>query len=206
MKLKHLAISAFLLSFVFLVSHVTTAQEYESPKSAVKLGWVNPGGNGRTVTSGAVTISDKFEGGGLSIGYEYYLSPSPKSEIVLGLQWAGLDEEASVVSGAPAQTESVSVSRWHIPITYKLKFSQGESGGGFYLGAGLSYFLTQAGKETLVSTSTGQEITNNKSAFGFHIKGGFDFNKKMGVDVEWSSAKKDGMDLGGLGFFGVYKF
>lgn len=210
MKLKHLAISALMLSFVFLVSHATTAQEYEGPKSAVKLGYVTVNGGGRTVTSaGGNTYSDKYSGG-LSIGYEYYLASTPKSEIVLGLQWAGFEEEVTGLTGNLAgQSQSVSVSRWHIPVTYKMKFSQSESGGGAYLGAGISFLMARLGNEELsVVDNFGNSttITESRTAFGFHVKAGFDFNKKLGIDAEWSSGKKDSMELGGLGIFGAYKF
>ncbi len=210
MKLKHFVISAMVLSFVFLIGRTAMAQEYEGPKSAVKLGWVNPGGSGRTITSAAGNkYSDKYKGG-ISIGYEYYLATTPKSEIVLGLQWAGFDEEVGGLTGNLAgQSQSVKVSRWHIPVTYKFKLSQGKSGGGAYLGAGISYLLIKlGGTELQIVDNFGNTttVTENRTAFGFHVKGGFDFNRKLGVDVEWVSAKKDGMDLGGLGFFGVYKF
>lgn len=166
MRRKPYGILVFLVSFLFHVTQSASAQEYVAKKFGVKIGYVMPtwkNVQGPFVldpapgTTWNFKIKDEFKGG-FGIGIESYLASNPKSEIVIGVQWARTKREVTEeydFDKNGTYDDSVSDSangNWlHIPVTYKFKFSQSEDGTGAYLGAGISYLTVKFGDGSLPS-------------------------------------------------------
>lgn len=215
MKTKLYAVLAIFVGMQFVLSYSASAQEeYTSKKFGVKVGYFSPSYKEYSESVGGAfgyNFKDSLKGG-FSLGFEGYLASTPKSEVVIGLEYARITENATLTydSNGNGTLDSVTSDNpsgnWlHIPLTYKFKFSQSETGTGPYIGPGISYFK-MAGSD---------QGTNSFNTFGYHVKGGYDFGKGA-FEIEWSSGKKriplgglgnqPSVEMGGLTIFGIYKF
>lgn len=200
----------FLLLLFFFLQAQTNIYAQSSKKRKrlrVKIGYVMP--RHKTSVFNAVTATQYYDEikPGVGFGLDVVLFAKNKSELSLGLNLARLKYAVTqqILVSNRTQSDDIDVTWFHMPLDYRIQFiSRSEKHSvGVYFGCGVSFLR--------VSSAVGHAAFGfsapsfNATAVGYHLNLGCELGDG-GFEIEWSDAKKDGVQLGALSLYGTYRF